>query len=444
MYSPNMDAELAEGDPKAEQRRAELMRDFWNNLVRQDSKLRGLIPPGMIFLPGKRLGLAGFGWAPATWMSSRDESFPYPLRVSKYPAELRVEGLLVRYPGYIIRSTRPRHIIALDQVANFYFDFSVSSGPYDWYRVEPADQDDDTGKTVQALLARIEARMEIIKLAIILSRPRPVEMPAEVGLLVEIYRTEEDRPSPASKKGKEVDRDDRAVKNSQGIGTGTGTQQINYCRIIRRLTVSRQPLYKSMATGSSENDTATTSQRDIATGLENDSATSREKGLSVLDIFNLFDGEIIGERVDEDQLWCVDGYPTTQEAESHQGGGIGETTKSAVASQAALGGAFASMLAPLQGPPPAADPGPSAPGPSTRPTKTVGVTRLPSLRWSRKQPARFFPLHQLPYKAILLPRTLARRHQAHQLGPIKAAGVARPPSLRWPRKQLSGELLPLC
>jgi len=37
------------------------------------------IPPGMIFLPGPRLAKKGYGWAPRTWLSSREIDSPDPL-----------------------------------------------------------------------------------------------------------------------------------------------------------------------------------------------------------------------------------------------------------------------------------------------------------------------------------------------------------------------------
>ncbi len=171
-------------------------------------------------------------------------------------------------------------------------------------------------------LARMDN--ENLRLAIILSMPRPVDIP-EVGLLVWIYdnrdtitskkgeevvRDEVDQPiQSTSKKGKAVDRGDQPTVGSHD--RGTDTKQILYCRIIRRLAVSRLALYS---------DAGTTSENNTATGSQN--------GGSVLDHFSFFDGEIIGECVDDDQQWCVDGYPTNQETEPGQDDEDDQTTGS--------------------------------------------------------------------------------------------------------------------
>jgi hypothetical protein len=86
-----------------------MMRDFWT-LIHETYE--GSIPAGLIFLPGEKLARVGFGWAPTTWMSGNDESYPYPLTSIGRPTELRPGGLLVQYPGFLLHGGGPSLILA--------------------------------------------------------------------------------------------------------------------------------------------------------------------------------------------------------------------------------------------------------------------------------------------------------------------------------------------
>lgn len=132
------------------------------------------IPPGMIFLPGPKLNVEGFGWAPKTWMSGLGEEFPYPLNLDSTPTFLTRRGLLVQYPGMKLRfKTVPR------QKA---FRFTLPSSEQ-WYRVMHID-DLGTEKVAHAPWSRMKLD-ELNKLAIILCRAKPKTFP-EIALLVSV------------------------------------------------------------------------------------------------------------------------------------------------------------------------------------------------------------------------------------------------------------------
>ncbi|KAI4212788.1 MAG: hypothetical protein LQ351_004490 [Letrouitia transgressa] len=135
------------------------------------------IPPGMIFLPGPRLPAKGYGWAPSTWLSSRDIDSPDPLTLPNLGhTKLTKEGLEVHFPGFLlhdlgdVRGTLSMH-------KDFYF--SADSKLLDWYRVEPAEDTKHFPKK-EILSGR--------DLAIIVSR-LPIEDLMETALFVSIKET---------------------------------------------------------------------------------------------------------------------------------------------------------------------------------------------------------------------------------------------------------------
>ena len=278
-YNPS-DRHLPDHHPERVRRRMELMRDFWIE-VERDPYLHGAIPPGIIFLPGERLALPGFGWAPLTWLSGRDEDYPFPLDDVAHGTEVAPSGLMVRYPGYLIRSTLQKRfeIIGVNS-RGLSFEFSVSSGLYDWYRAEPVDEaEGPNSATVQNIVAASSSGSGSAaggpRLAIILSRPRPVEFPGEIALLVEIYNEE-------SAGG---------VATKDGVLGSADEEPTYYCRIIRRMVISRLSLHPAAGAGESSAVTA-----------------AAANGASVLGMFARFDGQIIGEAVPVRQRWCVDAY----------------------------------------------------------------------------------------------------------------------------------------
>ncbi|KAH8591006.1 hypothetical protein B0O99DRAFT_675578 [Bisporella sp. PMI_857] len=229
--------------------REQKMQDFWTLIHRT---YEGSIPAGLIFLPGERLSKAGFGWAPRTWMSGKDEDHPYPLTMVGKPTELHQEGLLVHYPGFLLHSGDPRVVLAANHTER-KVEFPVDRHLAEWYRATVIEKDEEDRET-QAAQENILRSLNLNKapdFGIILSRPKPSEWPPEIGLLVEVYREIWRRKEP-----------ERVNK------------KIYCCQIIRRMQVSR-----------------------IAPPSTHFSLPSG----------NLHDAPI-GELMPEDSMWCVDGY----------------------------------------------------------------------------------------------------------------------------------------
>jgi hypothetical protein len=161
----------------------EYMKEFWEVL---EENSPGAIPPGIIFLPGDRIQLKGFGWAPLTWMEAEGVDHPDPISVISKSAKLEPlkGGLLVEFPGFLLHCQDRNAILGFTNGKGFWFpsDSSLS----EWYHVERADNREFSTKKGVVYEERAE------QLAIILSRPRPREM-AEIGLLVEVYETREQR-----------------------------------------------------------------------------------------------------------------------------------------------------------------------------------------------------------------------------------------------------------
>lgn len=148
--------------------REEMMKDLWR-LIHETCP--GSIPPGMIFLPGPRLSIKGFGWAPKTWMSSKEVDFPDPLATMSRPASLEDRGLLVQYPGFLLHGMKTSAI--LYPLRDFYF--AIDNTLLEWYTVRFTDE-----------ILSIEPQDDK-DLAIILCRQRPGEVP-EIALLVQIEK----------------------------------------------------------------------------------------------------------------------------------------------------------------------------------------------------------------------------------------------------------------
>jgi len=91
-------AREGEGEDLKHRRMAEL-------LVLMDQSVG--IPPGMVFLPGPKLPLRGFAWAPRSWMTRRSRDAGAPLLATdQSPSFLTLRGLLVRYPGVQLHPRR--------------------------------------------------------------------------------------------------------------------------------------------------------------------------------------------------------------------------------------------------------------------------------------------------------------------------------------------------
>lgn len=240
--------------------RQELMKEFW---MRIEDTCKGSIPAGMIFLPGKRMSLRGFGWAPLTFMTAEEVDHPDPLSVLSQPTKLDESGLYVKCPGFILNvdnTEENRKMLVKTEVgpqtgpSQTGFDFPVDRSFLDWYKVEPIPEAGDN-KYAADILSRSS------KLAIIISKPSPKENPPEIGLLVEIYKSE---------------------------------NRVYYSQILFRVRIRRS----RHRTGNSPDETHLKS-----------------------------DNGIFGQVVEPDQKWCVDGvvperFRSDQDLNDTAGGGL--------------------------------------------------------------------------------------------------------------------------
>jgi len=249
----------------------ELVKAFWETF---HGKYEGAIPPGIIFLPGQKVDIRGFGWAPKTWMSGHEVDYPDPLRKWTNATRLHQGGLLVKYPGFLLHTPSDRirrRILGTDNV-NETFQFPSDRKLLEWYNVKPADPQHSV-KYLNEIINTTE------QLAIILSRPRPGDSPPEIGLLVGIHKENE--------------------KTGQREEVKTEFE----CYIIRRLHVWRE-------TSSNYLSGPGRMGRDQSTG--NKEPDEKEK-LGNTPHWNVIEAEptddtCIGEAVGVDQTWIVDGY----------------------------------------------------------------------------------------------------------------------------------------
>jgi hypothetical protein len=159
----------------------EMMLELWKTL---DETCSGSIPSGIIFLPGDRISLKGYGWAPRSWMTGQPVEYPDPLSIMTSPATLTGDkGLGVTYPGILLHTSPGASILNFKHQGDRKkqeFHFTIDSSLLEWYVVE---WDIENIKN-----SPLGTQPEERDLAIILCRPRPRELP-EVALLVEISRT---------------------------------------------------------------------------------------------------------------------------------------------------------------------------------------------------------------------------------------------------------------
>jgi len=160
-----------------------MMKDFWLSL---EESSPGSIPPGIIFLPGPRIQISAFGWAPRSWMLAHGPDYPDPVALSRKAAVLSPEyGLQVEFPGFLLHC-EDRDAILGHQTNGTGFRFPCDSSLTEYYRVT-WDETEEYSKQ-RGIIG--EQRSE--DLAIILCRPRPGQFP-EIGLLVEIHTTKQEK-----------------------------------------------------------------------------------------------------------------------------------------------------------------------------------------------------------------------------------------------------------
>ena len=233
---------LMDGIKEAEKNKTldELFRAFWELFHK---KYPGSIPAGLIFLEGEKVDQKGYGWAPRTFMSICETDYPDPMAPVQRPGYRGTSidkdwGLHVRYPGFILHSQHGKKIrnkILFTDSAQGTLEFPGSGSLLDWYHVEAADNKPYTDQ----LSLVIERRTQ---LAIILTRPNPREDPAEIGLLVEIYKTTRPRPPHLEPNDELPDEDKTSATQSYQRPRGDvlcGRRVAYCCQLIRRVKIRR-------------------------------------------------------------------------------------------------------------------------------------------------------------------------------------------------------------
>ncbi|KAG8527694.1 uncharacterized protein KY384_007848 [Bacidia gigantensis] len=137
------------------------------------------IPAGIIFVPGPRLEEKGYGWAPRTWLSSKEVEPPDPLALQVKKARLNVpHGLEVWFPGFRLHNLRNKQDL-LNDLSEFHF--PADRWLSQWYRVIPADE-----KEPLPHRSRDRSReLAIVAPQLLASNPK------EIGLLVAIAREQD-------------------------------------------------------------------------------------------------------------------------------------------------------------------------------------------------------------------------------------------------------------
>lgn len=298
------------------------MKEFWTSY---DRKWRDAIPPGIIFLPGDRVQIPGFGWAPRTWLSAHEVDFPDPLSFVDSTAELHDpsvsssqnstnRGLRVCFPGFLLFAER-RDILLTANAQSRSFHFPVDQGLQEWYKVEATEDEVST-----SLLENVSS--EDKSLAIILSRSRPQELPPEIGLLVQIYKrsTETIHTQNISSERKQ------GIPKAVDIPIDEDEKAALHCEILHRVKVSRDT---ELSRG----------YRHRSGGLlEGQGDTSVIGGGDQAEFYQVpgillpgdDDDEIcIGESLKTDQIWYVDGLSAdwTQPTPVQQGSSRSDSEK---------------------------------------------------------------------------------------------------------------------
>jgi hypothetical protein len=257
-------------------RRDQLAKEFWTLF---DREYEGHIPSGLIFLPGSKVNLRGFGWAPSTFMEAYKLDYPDPFKKGSKTTKLSREfGLKVHYPGIMLHCIEDEGLrnsilgtgaASTDEPTPFKFPVD----PHQWYAIQPADR-----ITHANHLNGVQGRRT--RLAIILTRPSPREQPQEIALLVEIYKE-----------------------------LGEGGDSITYCcQIVRRVKIwlDVSPIIPGDVHRGNTAKRQSVHSHPSGTQRESNAATDRtpakQWALSCL-----------GEVLDSSQAWYVDGIVEDRE-----------------------------------------------------------------------------------------------------------------------------------
>jgi len=269
-----------------------MVKEFWQLF---DRTYHGSIPAGLIFLPGEKLERQGFGWAPHTFMKPHELDYPDPF--TKGPkTELHGEfGLRVRYPGVLLHCTASedlrKSILATvnlpGQAIAHPFRFSVNR--FQGYAIEPTEDEPFTG------LERILSFRS--QLAIVMTRPHPREHPKEIALLGENKKEKRERKQGTRTKERSTQTrgggeggEGEGNEGERGIGEEEeeGEEEVAYCcQTIRRVRIWHDTI-------ASDDDAVIGSGYEM--GLHH---LSRSESRTQF--------ECVGEVLDANQLWYVDG-----------------------------------------------------------------------------------------------------------------------------------------
>lgn len=199
----NLDTDFFVKEPDTREGTDEHHKECDNRMIELLTRFAAMspcpIPPGMIFLPGPRLSRKGYGWAPRSWLSSREIEPPDPLSL---PAQGDVrlilnKGLEVQFPGFLL------HDLGFDRKElckrqEIYF--PTDSTLLEWYRIQPA-QDTSQFPEDQRLssddLAIIVPRMPVVDLketALFVAIKKIVGGIHDVEILNRVWISREDKP----------------------------------------------------------------------------------------------------------------------------------------------------------------------------------------------------------------------------------------------------------
>lgn len=276
------------------------MKQFWLSF---DRKWRDAIPPGIIFLPGDRVQIPGFGWAPRTWLSAHEVDFPDPLSFVDSTAELHDpsysspksatnRGLRVCFPGFLLFAER-RDILLTTNAQCRFFQFPVDQGLQEWYKVEATDDEVST--------SFLESKSSEDKpLAIILSRSRPQEFPPEIGLLVQIYKKSNEIIHLQT-----VYRErERGTHKTVETPIDEDEKPAFHCEILHRVKVSRDT---NLSRGYRYHTEDLLEGQEVASVVERDDQAEPYRAPGILLPSDGDDEICIGETLKSDQIWYVDG-----------------------------------------------------------------------------------------------------------------------------------------
>ncbi|KAK4452655.1 hypothetical protein QBC34DRAFT_398008 [Podospora aff. communis PSN243] len=262
----------------------------------------GSIPPGLIFLPGDKVQKEGYRWAPRTFMSVFTTDYPDPLAPVQRTGykgtsiDANKRGLHVRYPGFILhchhgKNIRNKVLCTEHSSVQGNLVFPGSGSLLEWYEVKSTGDEPSTDQ-IQSI---IDSKNN---LAIILTRPDPKELPYEIGLLVEIKGT-----APAEDRGQGKPKTQGAAEESLSGNDNQQSGRVAYCcRIIRRVHIRRD------------------SSRTLWDGTQEGGAADSDPPLLRLMPDNLKPGAVngeeddlcIGQALDIDQEWYVDGFESVK------------------------------------------------------------------------------------------------------------------------------------